>query len=58
MKLYNQDHALATEFLTTYSDGLALQALDKAFGLEDDLRSKMAGEEHDACQSCQGSAAI
>ena len=48
VKLYNQDHALATEFLTTYSNGLALQVLDKAFGLVNDLRSKLAGEAHGA----------
>ncbi len=48
VELYGQNKTLATEFLTTYSDGLALEALSTAFTLEESLRTKIAGEAHGA----------
>jgi len=46
VELYDQDKILAVEFLTNYSNGLALNALDKAFTLKKNLLSKLAGELH------------
>jgi len=44
VELYDQDKILAAKFLTNYSNGLALNALDKAFTLRKNLLSKLAGE--------------
>jgi dipeptidase len=44
IELHDQDETLAIEFLTNYSNGLALNALDKAFILGKNLLTKMAGK--------------
>ncbi len=48
MQLYTDDPDLAMKFLTAYSDGLALRALDQAHAVQEKLLTKMAGEAHGA----------
>lgn len=42
LDLYKKDKTLAKNFLTAYSNGLSLKALDIAHRMEDELRSKIA----------------
>lgn len=44
LELYSLDPELAIEFLTIYSNGLALEALNMAQSLGNDLLTKMAGQ--------------